>query len=239
MVNAPSFVNLMDEIEISVLRKYFKVLIKSFDCSGLACTKLIKVCKLKILDAFGLILGGHIKGIEIHRRKIRKMFKSLKSCHKYLLNSCFAQWKFAESAYDPVPLQIITLNDAVDQIVRRYKRDLFQIYTLSKHQKFKNPFQPLQKFSRFKQGLNLLSRHLSYIKKKVFLKLSFPIPVTAKANQHKLSFIYYQLLHKLHHSFHTWKSSTALSKSLQYLSLTSLSFLCKSLLRDHFSKLKL
>ena len=240
MVNAPSFVNLMTEVEFSVLKKYFKVLVQRFDCSELAFCKLINVMKLKVFDVFQCILGFNRKKIEIQKRKIRKMFKYLNKCHNYLVDSCFAQWKFVDSLYDPVPLQIITLNDAVDQITRRYKRDLFQIYSLSKYQKFKNNSRPLQKSTRFRQGLNLLTRHLSYIKKKVFLKLSLPItskPKPTKPTQ--VSFIYYQLLHKYHHSFQTWKSTASLRSSLRHLSLCSLSLLSKSLLHDNFSKLKL
>ena len=241
-VNAPSFVNLMADVEISVLRRYFRILVKRFDQSYLACTKLIKVLRLKLFEIMNRILRSCDKEIMIDQRKIKKLIKSLSSCHQYLIHSCFAQWKSIESNYDPFPLQILTLNEAVSQISRRYKREIFKIYSLTKSQKFRNTFKPLQRAPRLDQGLKLISRHLSYIKKKVFLKLSLPFPCSSKpdANKPKLvSFIYYQLLHKMRNSFLTWKYSTVKSKSFKNLSLLSLSQLFNSFLRDSFSKLKL
>ena len=242
LVNAPSFVNLMADAEINVLRRYFGVLVKRLDRCELACTKLIKVLRLKFFEIFYRISMNHDKKIFVDQRKIKKLFKCLNSCHKYLVASCFAQWKSIESHYDPFPLQIITLNEAINQISRRYKRELFKIYSLSKSQRFRNAVKPLPKSLRFNQGLNLLSRHISYIKKKVFLKLSLPIQSSLILNSNKqkvVSFIYYQLLHKIRFSLRIWKNSTYKSKAFKSLSILSLSQLFNSFLSESFSKLKL
>jgi hypothetical protein len=226
LVNAPSFVNLMVEVESSVFKRQIRVLFNQL----LKIRAFFQVSEIfygKIREIFRGFQGNKTGVKEkSSKRKLRLLFKALNKSRVFLIETCFSHWKTLPISINTLPLELLTLITTFESLQTLRKRDFFQSFRLCKYKKF---HQKSPKLLNMKKSINLLKKHVKFIQKRVFLQLS-------KSNQRPkpespsecLKFLFTQFHHKLKNVFQKWKNSIQMMNSLKSLKSSSLLFLSQT-----------
>lgn len=246
MVSAPSFMNLMNELEIKVLGRYFNILLYKIEDQYWGVCGIISALSRVLRGTFEDIQskgrGTHAKmnGIKkisnLKKRKITLAVNAASKRIKTVIEAGFLQWKSVSlTENNLIVLKLETLIEVFCSIKKGLKKSIFNVYSGIKYKKhLKKPI----KSKSFAGGVKIMNRYLISYKRNIFYQFihlkSNPASKSLSRLPQSLYFLYTQLLHKLRFSFRTWSKHSLNSSLFRTLSLKSLCQIHKHLLSIHF-----
>lgn len=243
LVSAPSFMNLMSELELKVITRHFLYLKFKILDQFKAINAVVRPFKNVTKDCFeGLkknnvgMFEGNWKMSSMCHRRINLALNAANKRIKFVMNAGLMQWKhFVFNCGDFLDLKIDTLVEVFEGLERKMKKCFFVACAGLKYRKVEKR---MVKGKGLVKGVKALRRYFVKCERSVFYRLVrlSAIDVSEKTGRMPqcVYFLYTQLLHKLRFSFRCWSRRASIKSHLQFLSLKSLCLLQKHFLLTPF-----